>query len=110
MARNASGMSIGSRFATLSLFNLTSGPLQELFRHIHEFLGLCQQGVCRFSRNRVGVLFCHLVEPVCFQEVVIELGRNLTSVDELLAERDEPRRKFLRLNSHWHTQSLSPFS
>src|SRR5207249_5042582 len=33
MARNASGMSIGSRFATLSLFNLTSGPLQELFGH-----------------------------------------------------------------------------
>src|SRR5438445_13730058 len=36
MARNASGMSIGSRFATLSLFNLTSGPLQELFGHLEE--------------------------------------------------------------------------
>src|SRR5205809_7870357 len=36
MARNASGMSIGSRFATFSLFNLTSGPLQELFRHSQE--------------------------------------------------------------------------
>src|SRR6266436_5766137 len=38
MARSASGMSIGSRFATLSLFNLTSGPLQELFGHGHKFV------------------------------------------------------------------------
>src|SRR5437667_6487033 len=56
MARSASRISIGSRFATFSSFNLTSGPLQELFRHGHKLVCVSDHLLRLLPRDACGTL------------------------------------------------------
>src|SRR5438876_8059114 len=91
MARSASGMSIGSRFATLSLFNLTSGPLQELFRHSQEVARFPVFPLSHLSRDAglgAEIVISILAEIVSVGQHFAEASVDLFSFNEHLPELD----------------------
>src|SRR5439155_26573218 len=93
MARNASGMSIGSRFATFSLFNLTSGPLQDLFRHSQDVARFPVFPLSHLSRDAgpgAEIVISILAEIVSVGQHFADASVDLACFHDHLPELDLP--------------------
>src|SRR5438105_13535568 len=89
MALSASGMSIGRRFATLSLFNLTSGPLQELFGQLEEVVRFPVFPLSHLSRDAgpgTEIVISILAEIVSVGQRFAEPPVDLSRLNEYLTE------------------------
>src|SRR5207245_7689570 len=102
MARNAAGSSIGSCFATLSLFNLTSGPLQELFGHGHKFVCVSELLLRLLARDACGSLssvICDAAQVEGTLQELVELAVCVALMHKDLVELADYARVLLKPSS-----------